>query len=207
MDPILKVKKAPPAPKEKSDDAGNSVNPSPKKTPQKHTLKKLDWKNGKLSGVLRESGERKRLKRRRSKKRSEYTRRNIELCGRDQKRLNQQLSKLLGNSNVILPDMVNPEELATEFGEFFKAKIDKLQKKIGVKIEELGEKVSTESNAIEGETERFEKFSIMTEDEVASLVKSLPDKSRDRSEGTKVISVLALVGVGAGIKSLSHLVN
>eukprot|EP00116_Pleurobrachia_bachei_P006341 sb/3466603/ len=31
--------------------------------------------------------------------------------------------------------------------------------------------------------------------------------SRDKSEGTKVISVLALVGVGAGIKSLSHLVN
>ena len=33
------------------------------------------------------------------------------------------------------------------------------------------------------------------------------DWSRDKSEGTKVISVLALVGVGAGIKSLSHLVN
>ena len=33
------------------------------------------------------------------------------------------------------------------------------------------------------------------------------DWSRDKSEGTKVISALALVGVGAGIKSLSHLVN
>ena len=31
--------------------------------------------------------------------------------------------------------------------------------------------------------------------------------SRDKSEGTKLCSVLALVGVGAGIKSLSHLVN
>eukprot|EP00116_Pleurobrachia_bachei_P005296 sb/3465558/ len=31
--------------------------------------------------------------------------------------------------------------------------------------------------------------------------------SSDKSEGTKVISALALVGVGAGIKSLSHLVN
>eukprot|EP00116_Pleurobrachia_bachei_P006667 sb/3466929/ len=31
--------------------------------------------------------------------------------------------------------------------------------------------------------------------------------SREKIEGTRVISVLALVGVGAGIKSLSHLVN
>ena len=33
------------------------------------------------------------------------------------------------------------------------------------------------------------------------------DWSRDKSEGTKVISVLALVGVGVGIKSLSGRVN
>ena len=33
------------------------------------------------------------------------------------------------------------------------------------------------------------------------------DWSRDKSEGTKVISALALVGVGVRIKSLSHLVN
>eukprot|EP00116_Pleurobrachia_bachei_P000293 sb/3460555/ len=32
-------------------------------------------------------------------------------------------------------------------------------------------------------------------------------RSRDKNKGTKVFSVLALVGVGAGIKSLSHLVN
>ena len=114
-----------------------------------------------------------------TRKRSEYTRRNIELCGRDQKRLNQQLSKLLGNSNVILPDMVNSEKLATEFGEFFKSKIDKLQEKIGVKIEELGEKKSTDSGNVGGETDRFEKFNLMSEDEVASLVKSLPDKFCD----------------------------
>ena len=31
--------------------------------------------------------------------------------------------------------------------------------------------------------------------------------SREKTEGTKVISVLALVGVGAEINSLSHLVN
>ena len=33
------------------------------------------------------------------------------------------------------------------------------------------------------------------------------DWSRDKTEGTKVISALTLMGVGAGIKSLSHLVN
>eukprot|EP00116_Pleurobrachia_bachei_P012350 sb/3472612/ len=33
------------------------------------------------------------------------------------------------------------------------------------------------------------------------------ETSREKIEGTRVCSVLALVGVGAGIKSLSHLVN
>eukprot|EP00116_Pleurobrachia_bachei_P003229 sb/3463491/ len=33
------------------------------------------------------------------------------------------------------------------------------------------------------------------------------NRGREKNKGTKVISVLALVGVGAGIKSLSHLVN
>eukprot|EP00116_Pleurobrachia_bachei_P009056 sb/3469318/ len=33
------------------------------------------------------------------------------------------------------------------------------------------------------------------------------ERSRDKSKDTKMCSVLALVGVGAGIKSLSHLVN
>eukprot|EP00116_Pleurobrachia_bachei_P009462 sb/3469724/ len=35
----------------------------------------------------------------------------------------------------------------------------------------------------------------------------LHNRSRDNSRDTKVCSILALVGVGAGIKSLSHLVN
>ena len=45
-------------------------------------------------------------------------------------------------------------------------------------------------------------FSALDENSNFSL-----DWSRDKSEGTKMISALALVGVGAGIKSLSHLVN
>eukprot|EP00116_Pleurobrachia_bachei_P018116 sb/3478378/ len=35
----------------------------------------------------------------------------------------------------------------------------------------------------------------------------ITERSRGKTEGTKVISVLELVGVSAGIKSLSHLVN
>ena len=113
-----------------------------------------------------------------SAKRSEYVRRNIQLCGKDSKRLNQQLNRLLGKSAVILPDMPDKLKLATEFGDFFSSKIDRLQEKIDMKTGDLEPK----SQCMVMETpdvEKMEHFQQFNEEEVLKLIKELPDKSCD----------------------------
>ena len=113
-----------------------------------------------------------------SAKRSEYVRRNIQLCGRDSKRLHQQLNRLLGKSATILPDMPDKTKLATEFGDFFSSKIDRLQERIDTKIGDLGPRnqcMETSSPTIN----KMECFQQVSEEEVFKLVKGLPDKTCD----------------------------
>ena len=107
-----------------------------------------------------------------TRKRSEYVRKNIELCGRDAKRLNQQLSRLLGKSNA------NTTKLAQSFGDFFLTKISKLQEKIDEKIDELG-LIDADEKSPAGDVATMEKFHPLSEDDVAKLIKTLPDQSCD----------------------------
>ena len=111
-----------------------------------------------------------------SAKRSEYVRKNIQLCGRDSKRLHQRLNRLLGKSTVILPDMPDKTKLATEFGDFFSSKIDRLQEKINTKTEDLGPRSQCMKTP---DVEKMEHFQLFSEEEVLKLVKDLPDKSCD----------------------------
>ena len=116
-----------------------------------------------------------------TQKRAEYVRENITRCGQDAKRLNQQLSRLLGKTSEVLPDMENRGKLAEDFGDFFLTKINKLQERIDVKMGEMRlQEVDLDMHTDDDKaTVKMEQFNQLNEEEVSKLVRGLPNKSCD----------------------------
>ena len=109
--------------------------------------------------------------------RTNYLKEDLEESKGDSKALQRKLNRLLGNSEVVLPDVDCDRKLAEDFAEFFTGKVEKIRNSVKADVdspvEELDSCVDLDKDCI------LEEFREVSEEEMKRIIKDMSDKTCD----------------------------